>query len=112
TQGYECGWNHVFRQLPGEEVAHRFDRRCRLARDNIGDHAVIARFIFSGYDGSLSYSGMPTECRFNFIQFNSNSSNLNLTIDAADEFQTSVWPVPGHISCLAEAPHRIRLERI
>src|SRR5947207_1065730 len=85
----KSGWHHGSGQ-----TLHDMFLQCTICRssgslplilrgDEVGNKAFITRTHLIGNNYSIMYGGMATKCSFNFTKFDTNSTNLDLMVDAS-----------------------------
>src|SRR5882724_2852472 len=74
-----------------------------LQGNKIRCQSLIAGAVLVDRYHCLGDGWMLEQCCFNLAQFNTESANLHLVIDAADELDISVCKIPGDVSGLIEA---------
>ncbi len=109
--------HHVVRQMRLERGLQRSAQRVQLrgaliglGRDHISQQLLAANAVDRQHH-AFAHAGLGQQTRFDFTQFNTEATHLDLMVDAADVFDTAVVhetrQVAGAVHTLAVARQRV-----
>ena len=75
--------------------------------DDVGDEAAVAGAVFAEGDGGVGDGGVLAQDGFDFAGFDAVAAELDLVVDASEEFEVAVGAVADEVAGAVEALRRV-----